>query len=71
MVKYLSFHISSFALRYFLMEMARPQCDTPLIFIFWGAGNLCLLCTGVFFGQVVALAIIHKRNEPHVARIKH
>jgi hypothetical protein len=53
------------------MEMARPQCDTPLIFIFWGAGNLCLLCTGVFFGQVVALAIIHKRNEPHVARIKH
>jgi len=31
MVKYLSFHNSSFTLRYFLMEMARPQCDTPLV----------------------------------------
>ncbi len=31
MVKYLSFHNSSFALRYFLMYMARPQCDTPLV----------------------------------------
>ncbi len=31
MVKYLSFHNSSFALRYFLMWMARPQCDTPLV----------------------------------------
>jgi hypothetical protein len=28
MVKYLSFHNSSFALRYL---MARPQCDTPLV----------------------------------------
>jgi hypothetical protein len=28
MVKYLSFHNSSFALRYFL---ARPQCDTTLV----------------------------------------
>ncbi len=32
MVKYLSFDNSSkFALRYFLMQMARPQCDTPLV----------------------------------------
>ncbi len=31
MVKYLSFHNSSFALTYFLMWMARPQCDTPLV----------------------------------------
>jgi hypothetical protein len=31
MVKYLSFHNSSFALRYFLMYMARPQCDTSLV----------------------------------------
>jgi hypothetical protein len=28
MVKYLNFHISSFSLRYFLMCMARSQCDT-------------------------------------------
>ncbi len=33
MVKYLSFHNSSFALRYFLMSMARPQDDTPLVSI--------------------------------------
>ncbi len=33
MVKYLSFHDSSFALRYFLMCMARPWCDTSLVFI--------------------------------------
>ncbi len=25
------FHYSSFALRYFLMQMAKPQCDTPLV----------------------------------------
>jgi hypothetical protein len=32
MVKYLSFCNSSFALRYFfLMQMAMPQCDTPLV----------------------------------------
>jgi hypothetical protein len=31
MVKQLSFHNSSFTLRYFLMQMARPQCDTPLV----------------------------------------
>jgi hypothetical protein len=31
MVKYLSFHNFSFALRYFLMWIARPQCDTPLV----------------------------------------
>jgi hypothetical protein len=38
MVKYLSFHNSSFALRYFLqMQMARPQCDTPLV-AFGGLG---------------------------------
>ncbi len=33
MVKYLRFHNSSFALRYFLMQMARPQCDAPLVFL--------------------------------------
>jgi hypothetical protein len=27
MVKYLSFHNSSFVLGYFLMKMARPQCN--------------------------------------------
>jgi hypothetical protein len=32
MVKYLSFHNSSFALRYVLMSMARPHCDTPLVY---------------------------------------
>jgi hypothetical protein len=32
MVKYLSFHNSSFASRYFLMSMARPQFDTPLVY---------------------------------------
>ncbi len=32
MVKYLSFHNSSFALRYFLMSMARSQCVTPLAY---------------------------------------
>jgi hypothetical protein len=31
MVKYLSFHNSSFALRWFLILMARPQCDTILV----------------------------------------
>jgi hypothetical protein len=30
-VKYLSFHNPPFALRYFLMSMARQQCDTPLV----------------------------------------
>jgi hypothetical protein len=39
MVKYLSFHISSFALRYFLVYMASPQCDTPLV-SFRGVGIL-------------------------------
>jgi hypothetical protein len=29
MVKYLGFNNSSFALKSFLMYMARPQCDTP------------------------------------------
>ncbi len=29
MMKYLSFHNSSFVLLYLLMSMARPQCDTP------------------------------------------
>jgi hypothetical protein len=30
----LNFHNSSFALlRYFLTEMARPQCDTPLVIL--------------------------------------
>jgi hypothetical protein len=34
MVKYLSFRASSFALRCFLRcKMARPQCDTPLVWI--------------------------------------
>jgi hypothetical protein len=33
MVKYLSFHNSSFALRYFFMQMARPLCATPLVFL--------------------------------------
>jgi hypothetical protein len=32
MMKHLSFHNSSFALRYFLLEMARPQCDTCIVF---------------------------------------
>ncbi len=27
------FHNSSFALRYFLMQMARPQCDTLLVVV--------------------------------------
>jgi len=27
------FHNSSFALRYFLMQMARPQCDTLLLVV--------------------------------------
>jgi hypothetical protein len=31
MVKYLSVHDSSFALRYFLMQMATPHFDTPLV----------------------------------------
>ncbi len=31
MVKCLIFHNSSFAFRHFLMYMARPQCDTPLV----------------------------------------
>jgi hypothetical protein len=31
MVKYFSFHNSSFSLRYFSTYMARPQCDTTLI----------------------------------------
>jgi hypothetical protein len=30
-VKYLSFHNSSFALRHFLMLMASPRCDAPLV----------------------------------------
>jgi len=32
MVKYLRFHNSFFALRCILMEMARPQCDSSLVF---------------------------------------
>jgi hypothetical protein len=34
MVNYLSFHNFSFALTYFLMQMAKPQCDTPIV-LFW------------------------------------
>jgi hypothetical protein len=33
MVKYLNFHNSSFALRYFIMKMARPQCATHPLFV--------------------------------------
>jgi hypothetical protein len=35
MVKYLSFHNSNSIafLRYFLMSMARPQCDTPQVVV--------------------------------------
>jgi len=32
-VKYLNFHNSSFASRYFVTEMARPHCDTPLVLL--------------------------------------
>jgi hypothetical protein len=36
MVKYLSFHNSSFALRYFLnCKMAKPQCDTHTLLFWW------------------------------------
>ncbi len=42
----MSFHNSSFALRYFLMKMARPQCDTPpcylFIYLFFNAEPRCL-----------------------------
>jgi hypothetical protein len=31
MMKYLNYDDSSLALRYFLMLMARPLCDTPLV----------------------------------------
>jgi hypothetical protein len=31
MMNYLSFHNPSFALKYFLMGMARPQCDSPCL----------------------------------------
>jgi hypothetical protein len=40
MLKYLNFHYSSFAFRYFLMELARPQCDTPLVPCYQGEGTL-------------------------------
>jgi hypothetical protein len=40
-VKYLSFHNSSFALRYFLMETARLQCDALLV----------MACFQVFLSQ--------------------
>ncbi len=33
-VKYLSFHNSSFVVRYFSMCIARPQCDTPPFLLF-------------------------------------
>jgi hypothetical protein len=33
MVKYLSFHNFSFALRYFLILMARPQCDKLFVIV--------------------------------------
>jgi hypothetical protein len=34
MVKYLSFHnFNSIALRYFLVSMARPHCDTPQVVV--------------------------------------
>ncbi len=33
MVKYLIFYNSSFALRYILMQMARPQRNTPIVLI--------------------------------------
>jgi hypothetical protein len=38
-VNYLSFHNTSFALRYFLMQMARPQCDKSLVGV--GEGMYC------------------------------
>jgi hypothetical protein len=30
-MKYVNFHNSSFALKYFLMSVAKPQCDTPFV----------------------------------------
>jgi hypothetical protein len=45
MVKYLNFHNSSLALRYFLMQMPRPQCDTPLV----TKGKALLPWTSIFF----------------------
>jgi hypothetical protein len=52
MVKYLSFYNSSFALRYFSMQMARPQCNTPQVVMIWGieqrmSGTLPSLCTDI------------------------
>ncbi len=46
MVKYLSLHYSSFALRYFLTQMATPQCTvwhTPC-FLSLGYGAVAVLC---------------------------
>jgi hypothetical protein len=53
MVKYLSFHNSSFALRYFLIQMARSQHDTPpFFFLFCWCGFLKFLNFEFNFGFI-------------------
>jgi hypothetical protein len=49
MVKYLSFHNSSFAFRYFLKQMARPQSDMRFLCFNWIFGFLCMYCILVDF----------------------
>ncbi len=57
MVKYLSFHNSSLALRYFLMSMAKAKCDTPLVGVIKantssnrGGGHVWWRCFKLLFG---------------------
>ncbi len=74
MVKYLSFHnSSSFALTYFLMWMARPQCDTPLVLCIWTPRNAFFMCAflwGELNGQEKWLNFCVILEEDELATLK-
>jgi hypothetical protein len=68
MVKYLSFLDSAFAFRYFLMEMARPHCDTPLVLscivkIMWCPMYDHYVLVLVFASFLFSLAIWHTKLQ--------
>ncbi len=68
MMKYLNFHNSSFALRYFLPQMTRPQCDTPLD----GLGfSWCLLMLFHCFLRVHPWASKEEENKREKGKTKH
>jgi hypothetical protein len=57
------FHNSSFALRYFFMLMARPQCDTPLVVLI-KFGRFYINYEGRTLSFILRVTSMRKCNYP-------